>query len=256
MRIAFFGGSFDPPHIGHLGIARAAQRALNLDTVLFAPVGRQPLKPAGPAASFEDRVAMTSIAIAGNPHFELSLIDAPVAGSPAPNYTADTLLRLRQSLPSDAELYLLLGSDSFTALSKWHRAAEIPFLANLIVASRPVDEPAMPSPRTLHNQFQDAPVLNREIPHNEAASNEALDDETIAASLPSGVAMHPVPGEASHYMLTNLSGAQASLTLLPDLHFEISATQLRQALQDHASAASEALPAAVLAYIREHHLYA
>jgi nicotinate-nucleotide adenylyltransferase len=256
MRIAFFGGSFDPPHNGHLGIARAAQRALDLDTVLFAPVGRQPLKPAGPAAGFEERVAMTRIAIAHNPHFELSLIDAPVIGSLAPNYTADTLQHLRQSLPPDTELYLLLGSDSFTALSKWHRAAEIPFLANLIVASRPLDEPAMPSPPALKNQIQNDPALNYEIQSNEAASCKALDEKTIAASLPSGVVMHRVPGQASRYILTNLSGAQASLTLLPDLHFEISATQLRHALQDHASAAAEALPAAVLAYIREHHLYA
>ena len=256
MRIAFFGGSFDPPHNGHLGIARAAQRALELDTVLFAPVGRQPLKPAGPSASFDDRVAMTRIAIAHEPRFELSLIDAPVAGSTVPNYTADTLLRLRQFLPQDAELYLLLGSDSFTALSKWHRAAEIPFLANLIVASRPVDEPAIPSSLTRNNQIQNAPALKHEIPYKEAASYEALDDKAIAASLPSGVAMQPLPGQAGHYMLTNLSGGHASLTLLPDLHFEISATQLRHALQDHASSASEALPAAVLAYIREHHLYA
>ncbi|MGB7984809.1 MAG: adenylyltransferase/cytidyltransferase family protein, partial [Terracidiphilus sp.] len=55
-RIAFFGGSFDPPHLGHLAIARAAQAALALDTVLFAPVGAQPLKPLGSTAAFAHRV--------------------------------------------------------------------------------------------------------------------------------------------------------------------------------------------------------
>ncbi len=53
-RVAFFGGSFDPPHLGHLAVARAARAAFRLDTVLFAPVGAQPLKPEGSAASFED----------------------------------------------------------------------------------------------------------------------------------------------------------------------------------------------------------
>src|SRR5215469_14916173 len=76
-RIAFFGGSFDPPHLGHLAIARAARDALQLDRVLFAPVGAQPLKPKGSTASFEDRLAMTELAIAGERGFEVSLADAP-----------------------------------------------------------------------------------------------------------------------------------------------------------------------------------
>ena len=57
-RVAFFGGSFDPPHFGHLAVARAARAALELDCVLFSPVGVQPLKPSGSTASFEDRVDM------------------------------------------------------------------------------------------------------------------------------------------------------------------------------------------------------
>ena len=92
-RIAFFGGSFDPPHLGHLAVARAAREALGLDTVLFAPVGAQPLKPVGSTASFEDRVAMTELAIAGEPGFAISLADAPKP-SGAPNYTLETLQKL------------------------------------------------------------------------------------------------------------------------------------------------------------------
>src|ERR1700690_766755 len=89
-RVAFFGGSFDPPHLGHLAIARAARDAFHLDTVLFAPVGVQPLKPDGSSASFEDRLAMTRLAIDGEPGFAISLADAPKSpapGSAQPNYT-------------------------------------------------------------------------------------------------------------------------------------------------------------------------
>ena len=113
-RIAFFGGSFDPPHLGHIGVARAAQVALHLDTVLFAPVGVQPLKPLGSTASFEDRVAMTELAIKGLPQFAISFADAPDAGG-TPNYTFDTLLRLRLQFPS-AKLFLLIGADSLVGL--------------------------------------------------------------------------------------------------------------------------------------------
>src|SRR5580658_5715037 len=98
-RVAFFGGSFDPPHQGHLAVARAARAALGLDSVLFAPVGVQPLKSQGSTASFPDRLAMTSRAIAGEAGFAVSLIDAPKP-SATPNYTLDTLLRLRSELPS------------------------------------------------------------------------------------------------------------------------------------------------------------
>ena len=135
-RIAFFGGSFDPPHLGHLGVARAALAALGLDTVLFAPVGTQPLKPQGTVANFEDRLAMTRLAIASDPGFALSLADAPKS-SGAPNYTLDSLLALRAQLPPENALFCLMGADSFTGFSRWHRAAEIPFVAPLIVASRP-----------------------------------------------------------------------------------------------------------------------
>jgi len=135
-RVAFFGGSFDPPHLGHLGVARAAREALGLDTVLFAPVGTQPLKPHGLVAGFEDRLAMTRLAIADEPGFALSLADAPQP-SGAPNYTLETLIALRAQLPSESDLFCLMGADSFAGFNRWHRAAEIPFVATLIVASRP-----------------------------------------------------------------------------------------------------------------------
>jgi nicotinate-nucleotide adenylyltransferase len=135
-RVAFFGGSFDPPHLGHLAIARAAREALGLGTVLFAPVGAQPLKPKGSTAPFADRIAMTELAIAGEPGFEISLADAPDSNG-KPNYTLETLRRLRGDLGPHAALFCLMGADSFVSLRKWRGGSEIPFAATLIVASRP-----------------------------------------------------------------------------------------------------------------------
>lgn len=103
-RIAFFGGSFDPPHLGHLAVARAARAALSLDDVLFAPVGAQPLKPRGSTAAFDDRLAMTRLAIDGDTGFSVSMADSP-SGSGAPNYTLETLLRVRAELPAGSELF-------------------------------------------------------------------------------------------------------------------------------------------------------
>jgi len=221
MRIAFFGGSFDPPHLGHLAIARAARQALALDEVLFAPVGLQPLKPAGSSASFQDRAAMVQLAIAAEPSFQLSLLDAPNPGQTTFNYTYDTLATLRQSYPPGTQFFLLLGADSLHTFHHWHRAAEIPFLAQLIVASRP---------------------------------GETLGE--LCALMPPTLAIAPIPNQPNTYRLTNPAGKQSQLTLLPNLHYDISATQLRTQLHAGIPNPSAQIPLAVLDYIHQHRLYA
>lgn len=221
MRVAFFGGSFDPPHCGHLAIARAARARLGLDRVLFAPVGLQPLKQGGAMAGFEDRAAMTELAIRGEAGFELSLLDAPGAMGGAANYTAETLERLRAEMGGGA-LYLLMGADSLRTLKRWHRAEAIPFLARLIVAARP---------------------------------GERLEDAgAIAACLPEGIGVAQ-DAEADGYRLRNAQGMESRLTLLPELNYEISATAVRRAIAAGGTTADGVIPAAVLAYIREHGLY-
>src|ERR1700722_16452384 len=135
MRVALFGGTFDPPHRGHLSIAAAAADSFGLDTVLFTPVGHQPLKPEGAMAPFEDRLAMLSIACAGDARFDISRLDAPHADG-SPNYTVDTLMALRRAMP-DATLFNLVGADSFLDLPRWHEPHRLLELAEWIVVSRP-----------------------------------------------------------------------------------------------------------------------
>ena len=233
-RVAFFGGSFDPPHLGHLAVARAAREAFNLDTVLFAPVGAQPLKMNGSTASFEDRVELTRLAIANEPGFAVSLADAPKP-SGAPNYTIDTLLGLRAELPPDAALFCLMGADSFFGLRQWHRAAEIPFVAPLIVASRPSEQPQLLT-------------------------------ADLKAALPAGLTIEPVSGrdeinsgiEVRSYLVRNLGGEQTQLYLLPGLDVEISASEIRgqvRAFLGDLPAGHRVLPDAVVEAIRARGLY-
>jgi nicotinate-nucleotide adenylyltransferase len=228
-RVAFFGGSFDPPHLGHLAVARAARDALQLDAILFAPVGAQPLKPAGSTASFENRLAMTQLAIDDVPGFALSRIDAPnLQGKP--NYTLHTLRRLHSELPN-AELFCLMGADSFVSLRRWHGAAQIPFAANLVVASRPGES----------------------LEHIEAGIPEGL---TVAPADP------PTPSavpriELRTYTLHNAEGKAAPFYVLPGLDVEISATDIRADIRSAPAdqSARPLIPDAVARYIREHGLY-
>jgi len=138
MRVALFGGTFDPPHRGHLGVARAAADAFGLDGVVFAPAGLQPLKLDIASASFADRLAMVQLACLEeprDPRFVVSSIDAPRADG-APNYTVDTLATLREQMP-DAALYNLVGADSFLSLRHWRQPERLLALAEWIVVSRP-----------------------------------------------------------------------------------------------------------------------
>jgi nicotinate-nucleotide adenylyltransferase len=137
MRVAFFGGTFDPIHRGHLAIATAAADAFTLDQVLFAPVGRQPLKTDSVIAPFADRLAMTMLAVASadDPRFAVSSIDAPRSDG-LPNYTVDTLAELGSIFPH-ASLFALTGADSFLTLRKWRSSIQLLELAEWIVVSRP-----------------------------------------------------------------------------------------------------------------------
>ncbi len=90
MRVALFGGSFDPPHHGHIAIATAAADVFDLEQVLFAPVGRQPLKTGRPPAPFADRLAMVELACRVDERFTASEMDAPRADGLPELYGRDT----------------------------------------------------------------------------------------------------------------------------------------------------------------------
>lgn len=131
-RIGLMGGTYDPPHFGHLAAAEEARCRLGLDTVLWIPAGDPPHKAGRGVTAARHRRAMVDLAIRDNPCFELCDIELHQEG---PSYTVRTLERLTPLYPEDS-LVFLMGSDEFNSLKSWYRARDIPRLAQLGVLVR------------------------------------------------------------------------------------------------------------------------
>ncbi len=134
MRIAIFGGTFDPIHRGHLAVARAAQRKFQLDRIYFVPAGAPPHKRGQRLTALAHRYAMVALATAGEASFVPSLAEAEAA---EPSSSVDTLRRFRQGLGRRDRLYFLIGIDAFREIAKWREPAGVLRLAETIVVSRP-----------------------------------------------------------------------------------------------------------------------
>jgi nicotinate-nucleotide adenylyltransferase len=138
-RIALFGGTFDPIHLGHLAVARAAQRRFDLDRVFFIPAGCPPHKTDSDLSAFPHRFAMTALACAGYPRFVPSLAEAgPDGQGRRICYSVDTVRRFRKQCSGRGDhLYFLLGADSFLHFATWKNYEALLGLCDFVVASRP-----------------------------------------------------------------------------------------------------------------------
>ena len=131
--LGVLGGTFDPPHYGHLALAENARVQLRLDRVLFVPAGQPPHKPNQPTTPAHHRAAMVQAAIVDHPAFELSRVDLD---RPGPHYTVDMLALLGRAYPG-ADFYFLIGSDSLVEFPTWRDSAGILRQAQLAVMRRP-----------------------------------------------------------------------------------------------------------------------
>lgn len=138
-RLGILGGTFDPVHLGHLAVARAALDSLALDHVLFIPCFRPPHKVDRTIASFAQRLAMLQLALADHPQLVLSDLEGERQGL---SYTIDTLKELRRRLNQDVALFFIMGFDAFVEMASWKRYQEIPRLADLVVINRPLAQQA------------------------------------------------------------------------------------------------------------------
>lgn len=135
MRLGLFGGTFDPPHYGHLRLAQAARHQLHLDKVLWIVTADPPHKQRTPISPIADRLAMVLAMLADAPSNELSRVDID---RPGPHYSVDTVALLAQQFPA-AELIFLMGGDSLRDLPTWHRPLDLLTYCSLGVLRRPDD---------------------------------------------------------------------------------------------------------------------
>ena len=138
-RIALFGGTFDPIHVGHLAVARAAERRFHLDEIHFIPTGRPPHKNRGGMASYADRYAMVTLACADHPRFLPSLAESGIGHAGREIfYSVDTVRHFKQKHHgAGVHLYFLVGADSFLDIPTWKDYEALLGLCDFIVASRP-----------------------------------------------------------------------------------------------------------------------
>jgi nicotinate-nucleotide adenylyltransferase len=133
VRIGIFGGTFDPPHVGHLLVAGDARDALNLDRLVFIPAGAQPLKVYTPAvASPQDRLEMVRLAVADDANYQVDDAEIQRKGL---SFTIDTL-EVLSTRYAGAELFLLLGRDALNGFGKWKNPEGIRRLATLALMQR------------------------------------------------------------------------------------------------------------------------
>ena len=147
-RVGVLGGTFDPPHIGHLWLATLAADELGLDRVLFVPAAQPPHKRRRRVTAAAHRLLMTRLAIASDPLFELSGIEME---RPGPSYTVDTMAELQRAYGDRARMFLVMAVDSLTQIDTWREPERILAMAEWAVGPRPGS--AAPSAEWLHERF-------------------------------------------------------------------------------------------------------
>ena len=160
MRLAIFGGTFDPIHKAHVAMASEAADQFQLERVLFVPASNPPHKSSQTYASYEDRLCMAEAACAGEPRFVVSRLEE----GPGRSYSIDTIERVRATLNPPDELFSLIGADAFAEMETWRRWREVVAAVRFIVVSRPGHRYRIPEgARVDRLETVDLPVSSSEI---------------------------------------------------------------------------------------------
>jgi nicotinate-nucleotide adenylyltransferase len=188
MKLALFGGSFDPPHLGHLAFAKFVLDALAPDRLLWLPAGRQWQKPNQVMAAGAHRVQMLNRLTAGEPRF---MVDERELHRRGPSFTADTLREFKTQQP-DAELMFLIGQDQYARLPTWYRAEIVAELATLVVVPRAgeavVTPPGMPPHRLQVLDLPETPISSTAV--REAIARGDNISPLVGAEVASYIASH------------------------------------------------------------------
>ncbi|HET9838547.1 MAG TPA: nicotinate (nicotinamide) nucleotide adenylyltransferase [Candidatus Angelobacter sp.] len=219
MKTALFGGTFDPVHLGHLAVARAAADHFDLGRVYFVPADLPPHKQKRPLTNFQHRFAMLALATADDPRFVPSLLDSHTG---QPNYSIDTVRRLKATLRKSDKLYFLIGMDAFKDIASWYKPVELLAEVEFIVVSRPGSSLADIG-KALPGSLRPNEATLRAVRHQRAQG-------TIA-----------VPGATIH--------------LLGEVHERASSTHIRAAAHKSVTQLSRFVPRLVAEYIKKERLY-
>ena len=188
MKIALFGGSFDPPHLGHLAFARFALDALAPDRLVWLPAGRQWQKPDQIMAAAVHRAGMIKRLIAGEPRFALDERELHRRG---PSFTADTLREFAAQNP-EAELMFLIGQDQYTRLPSWFQVETVTNLATLVVVPRGGEAVVTPAGLPAHRlqvlALPDNPLSSTAV--RDAVARGADISPMVGAEVASYIASH------------------------------------------------------------------
>jgi len=133
MKLGIYGGSFDPVHLGHLLVARAALDELGLDKLVFVPAARSPFKPEAQPGPHDLRLRLLRLALAG---MNRCAVDGQEIARGGTSYSIETVRQFAQTFPG-AELYFLIGADNAAQLGSWREAAELARLAEFVAVPRP-----------------------------------------------------------------------------------------------------------------------
>jgi len=225
MNLALFGGTFDPIHRGHVVVARAAAARFQLKQIWFVPADIPPHKLKTPITAYYHRYAMVSLALAGEKDFVPSLMEAPDLQSDGrdrrPSYSLETVRRVKKGLGKSDRLYFLIGMDAFKDIATWYKPEELLAECDFIVAARPG-----------YSLADVASSLPQKLRPN-AAVTKLFRKEKMAGPL-------VLPG--------------ATLHMLPETHENVSATQIRAAV-DRGGALKRLVPDVVAEYIHKERLY-
>ena len=180
MRLAIFGGTFDPIHNAHLAIAGGAADALALDRVLFVPAARPPHKAGVTCAGYADRVRMAELACEGDRRFEVSRLEQDTVRS----YSIDTIEKVRALLAPGDELFFIIGADAFAEIRTWLRWRDVARAVTFIVVSRPGhDYQVPPGAAAVRLDTLELPISSSDI-------RRALASGERPNAIPAGVLVH------------------------------------------------------------------